>query len=236
MKQIFLKPIIAMGSAARSLFKSRQAMALMFAAFTGMLLAGWLFVSTREATIPQLVLTMTVVVIAPALFFVLQAASVTYTTGPLTRELVRNCLRLIVVTVPVIGIAALGAYGLSKVNSWTTVVTASRYLLIGVVAPLLAIQLWVAVSGDGLRSLLRKLRRVAAQAFTPQALIVYVCGFMIFAVIPYVLITLKISSERAWLEFSFLMLRLSTSALLILLGWVTTVGAISILSRDANEK
>jgi hypothetical protein len=225
-----------MGSAARSLFKSRQAMALMFAAFAGMLLAGWLFVSTREATIPQLILTMVVVVIAPGLFFLLQAASVSYTSAPLSRELVRNCFRLIVVTVPVIGLTVLGVYGLSKLNSLVTIVTASHYLLVGVVAPLLAIQLWVAVSADGLRSLLTRLRRVAAQAFAPQALIVYVCGFMIFAVIPYVLITRKISTDTAWLEFSFLMLRLSASALLILLGWVTTVGAISILSRDANEK
>jgi len=65
---------------------------------------------------------------------------------------------------------------------------------------------------------------------------VYACGFLIFAVAPYFLITKTISSERAWLEFSFLMLRLSASALLVLLGWVTTVGALSILSHNRNEE
>ena len=132
---------------------------------------------------------------------------------------------------PVIGITALGVYGLSKVDSLVTLVTALRYLLIGVFAPLLAIQLWVAASSSG--RLLSNLRKVAVKAFAPQSVVVYVCGFLIFAVVPYVLITEKIATERAWLEFSLLMARLSASALLILLGWVTTVGAISILSRGS---
>jgi len=108
-------------------------------------------------------------------------------------------------------------------------VTALRYLLIGVIAPLLAIQLWVAASSSA--RIFSNLRKVAMKAFAPQYVVVYVCGFLIFAVAPYMLITGKIATERAWLEFSLLTLRLSTSALLVLLGWVTTVGAISILSR-----
>ena len=222
-----------MFSAARLLFKSRRAIAVMFAAYAGLLTSIYLFVSTREATIPQLILTMAVVVVAPALFFLLQAASASYTNESVSRSLVRNCLRLIVVSVPVIGITVLGVYGLNKVQSYPTLITALRYLLIGVFAPLLAIQLWVAASGNGLRSLLKNLRKIVAKAFAPQSVLVYVCGFLIFAAVPYVLINEKISTEKAWLEFSLLMLRLSVSALLILLGWVSTVGAISILSRGS---
>ena len=231
MKQMFSQPIVAIISAARLLLKNRRAMGLMFVAYAGLLIAMYLFVSTREATVPQLILTMAVVVAAPVLFFVLQTVSVSYTDGPLSKTLIKNCLRLIVVSLPVIGITVLGVYGLSKVDSYPTLATAVRYLLIGVFAPLLAIQLWVAASSS--------LRKVVVRAFAPQSLIVYMCGFLIFAVVPYVLITRKISTDRAWLEFSFLMVRLSASALLILLGWVTTVGALSILSRgsysSANE-
>jgi hypothetical protein len=229
MKQMFLQTISAIATSVRLLLKSRRTMGLMFAAYAGLLTAGYLFVSTREATVAQLVLTMTLAIVVPALFFLLQAASVSYTDGALSRSLFKNCLRLTIVSVPVIGITVLAVYGLSKVHSLVTLTTAARYLLIGVFAPLLAIQLWVAFSGNR-----PSLRKVVAKAFAPQSLVVYVCGFLIFAVAPYVLITLKISTERAWLEFSFLMLRLSASALLILLGWVTTVGAISILSRS-NE-
>jgi hypothetical protein len=230
---MFSQPIKAMFSAVRLLFQRPRALLLMLAAYAGLLTAIYLFVSTREATIGQLILTMAVALIAPALFFVLQAASVSYTSGPLSKSLIRNCLRLIVVSVPVIAIMLLGVYGLGKVDSYVTLVTALRYLLIAVVAPLLAIQLWIVASGSGLRVLLSNVRRVAAKAFGPQSLFVYLCGFVIFAVVPYILLMRMIQTERAWLEFSLLILRLTVSALLILLGWVTTVGAISILNEDS---
>ena len=234
MKEILLQPIIAMISAARLLFKNRHAMALMLIAYAGLLAAVYLFVSTREATIAQLLLTVVVCVVAPALFFVLQAASVSYTGGPLSTALAKNCLRLIAVTVPLTAITVLAVYGLSKIDSHATLATASRFLLIAVFGPLLAIQLWVAVSDDGLRRLLRNLRRVAARTFAPQSVFLYTCGFLIFAVAPYFLITKTIHVEREWLEFSLLMLRLSTSALLVFVGWITTVGALSILNRNSH--
>lgn len=230
---MFSQPIKAIFSAVRLLFQRPRALLLMLAAYAGLLTAIYLFVSTREATIAQLILTIVVALIAPALFFVLQAASVSYTSGPLSKSLIRNCLRLIVVSVPVIGMTLLGVYALAKVDSHPTLVTALRYLLIAVVAPLLAIQLWIVASGSGLRGLLSNLRRVAAKAFGPQSLFVYACGFVIFAIVPYVLLTQMIRTERAWLEFSFLLMRLVVSGLLILLGWVTTVGAISILNEDS---
>lgn len=233
MTKIYLQPVIAIFSAARLLFKSPRTIAVMFAAYAGLLTSIYLFVSTREATIPQLILTMAVVVVAPALFFLLQTASVSYTNEPVSTSLFRTCLRLIVVSVPVIGITALGVYGVSKVVWDLTLTTALRYLLIGVFAPLLAIQLWVAASDNSLGSLLRNLRKVAANAFAPQSVLVYVFGFLIFGAAPYFLINEKIATEKAWLEFSLLMVRLSASALLILLGWVSTVGAISILNRGS---
>lgn len=235
MKQMFSQPINAIFSAARLLFQRPRALLVMLAAYAGLLAAIYLFVSTREATIEQLILTMAVALIAPALFFVLQAASVSYTTGPLSKSLIRDCLRLIVVSVPVIGITLLGVYGLGKIDSYVTITTALRYLLIAVVAPLLAIQLWIVASGSsGLRGLVGNLRKVAAKAFAPQPLFVYLCGFVIFAVVPYLLLTQMIRTERVWLEFSFLLLKLVVSGLLILLGWVTTVGAISIVSHGSN--
>jgi hypothetical protein len=215
---MFTESIISIVSAARALFKNRRALAIMLLSYAGLLAALYLLVSTREATIGQIVLTMTLVVVAPALFFVLQALSVSYATRPLTRRLIG---KLIVVSVPLIGVTLLAVYGLGKVNSHATVVTTLRYLLIAVVAPLLAIQLWIGTS-------LRK-------AFAPQSVFVYALGFLIFAVAPYFLIIKTIQTERAWLELSILVLRLSIAAVLILLGWVTTVGGLSVLNHR-NEQ
>jgi hypothetical protein len=217
---MFTESISAIVTAARALFKSGRALAIMLTAYAGLIAALYLFVSTREATIVQLLLTMTLVVIAPALFFLLQALSVSYTNGPPSRGLISKCFKVIVVSVPVIGVTLLGLYGLGKMQSYPTIITTLRYLLIAVVAPLLAIQLWIGTS-------LRK-------AFAPQSVFVYALGFLIFAVAPYFLIIKTIPTERAWLELSLLLLRLSTAAVLILLGWVTTVGAISVL-HHRNE-
>jgi hypothetical protein len=213
--------IFAIVTTARALFKSRRALVLMSCSYAGLLVALYLLVSTREATMSQLILTMTLVVVAPALFFLLQALSVSYATGPPARGLIGKCFKLIVISVPLVGVTLLALYGLGKVQSYATITTTLRYLLIGVAAPLLAIQLWIGTS-------LRK-------AFAPQSVFVYALGFLIFAVAPYFLIIKTIQTERAWLELSLLLLRLSTAAVLVLLGWVTTVGAIAVLNHR-NEQ
>lgn len=233
---MYTKCFSAMFSAVRLLFKSRRVLLMLLLAWAGMLSAVYLFASTREATIFQLLLTLVVVIAAPALFFVLQAVSVTYAGGPVSGNRVRktaiDCLKLIVVSLPVLVVALLALYGLNKIQTYVTLATMLRYLLIGVVAPMLAIQLWIATTSSGLRDLMKDLRRVVSQTFAPQSMFVYGCGFLVFAVVPYVLLQIGTDSERPWLEISVLVVRLVASAVLILLGWVTTVGAISILSRN----
>lgn len=234
---MFLQSIKAISLAARLLFKSRCMLALLLAVYAALLTAVYLIVSTREATIFQLVLTLILVFVAPALFFLLQAVSISYANGPtpsgVLRKAASDSLKLIVVSIPVFALAFLALYLLNKIQAPATTATTLRYLLVGIVAPLLAIQLWVATSTGGLRSVWRSLKKVLTTTLAPQSVFVYACGFLIFAVAPYFLMIKTIPIERAWLEFSLLVLRLTISALLILLGWVTTVGALSILSRGS---
>jgi len=224
---MYKESVKAMFSAVRLLFKSPRMLVLMVAVFGGLVVAGYVFVSTREATIVQLMVTVAVVVAAPALFFVLQAAGVSYTSGPApVRKLGIDTLKLAVVSLPLMALTVLGVYGLNKVRSHVTTATTLRYLLVGVIAPLLAIQVWIAVSNGGFRALVKALRSV----FTPHSVLVYACGFLIFAVAPYFLLNKTVRIERDWLEFSVLVLRLAASATLILLGWITTIGALAILN------
>ena len=232
---MYRKSFGAMFSAVRLLFKSWRVLLMLVLAWAGLLTAVYLFASTREATIFQLLLTLVVVIAAPALFFVLQFMSVTYASGAVSggriRKTASDCLKLIVVSLPVVVVTVLAIYGLSKVQTYVTLATTLRYLLIGVIAPMLAIQLWIAATSGGLRDLIRGLRGVLSRTFAPQSVFVYACGFLIFAVAPYMLLQAGTSTERPWLELSVLVVRLAVSAILILLGWVTTVGAMSILNR-----
>ena len=234
---MYSKSFRAMFSAVRLLVKGPRVLLTLVLAWGGLLAAVYLFASTREATISQLLLTLVLGIAAPALFFVLQAVSVTYADDSVVRikQIAIDCLKLIVVSVPVIAVTLLAIYGLNKVQSHVTLATTVRYLLIAVVAPMLAIQLWIAASNNGTRSLVKGLRRVLGQTFAPQSMFVYGCGFVIFAVIPFLVLQIGISSERPWLELSFLVVRIVVSALLILLGWATTVGAISILNRQTKD-
>ena len=227
---MYLKSLTTIFSAARSLFTNRRALLLIASTYVALLVAMYLFVSTREATIAQLILTFGVIVAAPALFFFLQTLSISYTNGPTARRLVTGTLKVIVVTLPLIALTFVAVYALSKFQSHPTIVATVRYLLLAVVAPLLAIHFSVA-SSAGLRALLKRLPQVITKTFAPQSLFIYALGFSFFAVVPYLLLSQNISIARPWLEFSELILRLGVSALLILLGWVTTVGAISLLDQ-----
>ena len=220
---MYVKSLQALFSATRLLFTNRRALALLLITYSGLLIALYLFVSIREATISQLLLTFFSVAVAPALFFLLQSISVTYVSGSL-RKVAIVSLKLFVVSLPVVALTAFAAY---RVN-----ITTLRYLLVAVVAPLFAIQLWIATSNNGLRSVVKRLGHVLSKTFAPGSVVVYACGFLIFAVAPYLLLRKSISTERVWLEISLLTVRLAASATLMLVGWVTTVGAISILSRD----
>lgn len=238
---MYHKSASAVLSAVRMLFRSWFTLPLMIAVYGALLLAVYLFVSTREATVAQVILTFSVMLAAPLLFFVLQSASVNYTTGSagLVNKTLRDTAKLIAVTVPVIALLLLAVYLVGKLqpsspNALTTL-TVIRYLLIGVVAPLITIQLWIATSTRGLRALIRNLRQTIGRAFAPQTLFIFAFGFLIFAVAPYFLLVQTIEIERAWLEALLLIARVVVSALLVLLGWVITVGALSILNAPVSE-
>src|SRR6185369_13289825 len=143
---MYSSSITAIISAIRALFSNRRSLLLMLVVYTGLLAAIYLFVSTREATVSQLLLTLVTVIVAPALFFVLQAAIVT--NGP---GLVKTSFKLFVVTAPVLAATVVAMYGLNKVQTHPTIVTTVRYILLAVIVPLLMIQLWIAVSNSGMR-------------------------------------------------------------------------------------
>src|ERR1044072_4879865 len=116
----------AIASDARSLFGNRRSLLLMLVVYAGLLAAIYLFVSTREATVSQLLLTFVTVIVAPALFFFLQAATVSYINGPTSRGLIKNSLKLIAVSVPVIALTFVAVRSLNKIQTHPTIVTTVR--------------------------------------------------------------------------------------------------------------
>lgn len=180
--------------------------------------------------------------------------------GSLLKGAAANLWKLIVISVPLIALAILIAYLLNKAQNhfgagaesagdvldplprsrtrssasppvnWRVAIFSSlRYLSFGLLLPLATIHLWLATVRDGLWPV-RRFGTTLARAFAPQSVLIYILGFIVFAVLPYFLLFKTTPSSRAWLEISFLVARLVAVFVLTLFGWVMTVWALSLSS------
>lgn len=121
----------------------------------------------------------------------------------------------------------------AQLFSWKEVVlTTLRFLIFWLVLPLLMIHLWISAARRGLRGALRNAGRVVAGALAPGAVLVYAIGLLLFAVIPYFLITTTYTRGGAWTQIVLLGTRLLFASLFMLFGWLVTLGALSIISPE----
>ncbi|HWN09217.1 MAG TPA: hypothetical protein VNO50_08125 [Pyrinomonadaceae bacterium] len=130
---------------------------------------------------------------------------------------------------PMAGRRARGAAS-TPINWKVAIFSSLRYLSFGLFLPLMIIHLWLAAVRDGLWPAVRKIGSNLARAFAPSSVLIYILGFLVFAVLPYFLLFKTTPSSKAWLEISFLVARLATVFLLTLFGWVMTVWALSLSS------
>lgn len=256
-------------TAARNIGRNWQPMLLIAIVYACLLVVLYFFVSVREASLAQVVLTFALAIAAPLLFFILQAmiagaaASETdeLSSGTLFRKALTSFWKLLLITLPLIALAILIVYLLGKAQArfgapldnpaidlprraanvreaarpvdWRAATLSTiRYLTFGLVLPLAAIQLWLATAQEGLGPAIKKLKTLLARAFAPQSVLIYVIGFVIFAVIPYFLLFKTIPTKHAWLDISLFVARLAVIFALTLFGWVMTVKAISTLSTS----
>jgi hypothetical protein len=229
------KSASALHTAIRQLFRNKKALLIMTAIY-GLLLASiYAFVSTKEATRTQVVITFALMVLAPLFFFVLQAGSTSYANDEPSTILswVRNSWKLLVISLPVIAVGILFAYILNKVQSRlnvsnaAVVFTSIRYLLLGVILPLVLIHLWIPTNRDGLRHTIRKGLEHMLAAFSPRSVLIYMAGFVVFALLPYVLLFKTPAIGGVWAQIGIFAARLLGAFSLMLLGWIVTVGALS---------
>ena len=102
-----------------------------------------------------------------------------------------------------------------------------RLLLLGLVLPLLAAHLWLAAARDGFGAALRGFHRIVARAFSPRSVFIYAVGMILFALLPYFLITKGGALGTGWLEVALFSARVGLALLLTLFGWVVTMTALA---------
>jgi hypothetical protein len=129
-----------------------------------------------------------------------------------------------------------GARDNAKPIDWkAAMVSTVRYLTFGLILPIAAIHLWLAAASEGLGHALRRVGNLLAKAFAPSSVLIYILGFLVFAVAPYFLLFRSIPSKHAWLELILLGARLGVIFALTLFGWVITVKALALL-REGSQR
>jgi hypothetical protein len=182
----------------------------------------------------------------------------------LLRDALRNSWKVIAISVPLIALTVLVTYLLGKLQSymgtghelsdvaaqyrltassdgrpalrWSQViVSAVRYLSFGLVLPLVAIHLWVASVGSNFLATIRATKDLIVRAFAPTSVLIYTVGFVVFGVIPYLLLFKSTPASRAWMEITFLVARLLLVFFLTLFGWVVTMSALAISASERRS-
>ncbi len=115
---------------------------------------------------------------------------------------------------------------------------ALRALLFGVMLPLLLIHLWLGVAGQNLVVFLReffsrKAGRILAAALSPKSVLTYAAGLVLFALIPYALLFVRVKIPGNKSEFAVFTARLLLVFFFILLGWLITLTTFSRNSQAA---
>ncbi len=163
----------------KHLLTTPRALALLAALYAVLLATLYGFISIREATVSQVAITYIFFVLIPIEFFVLQAAILhcAHTQKFHWPQIVRDAIKLAVITIPIVLLGFLVAYLLNKWQAhypaplpplslpgtrtpppaqplhWPTVLFATvRLLLLAVALPLAAIHLWIEVAAQDARS------------------------------------------------------------------------------------
>lgn len=228
-----------------------------------LLVASYFFISVREATIWQVFITYALMILIPLGFFTLQSSIINRVLDQRFRwrVILIDALKFLAVTIPVLLLVWLLYYLLNKVAvrypapfvevtaptskaappvtpplHWPSLIFATlRFVLWGLVFPLAAIHLWIAVAGgelrglfsDGAKSFFKRIATALARAFSSNSVAIYGLSLIIFFVLPYVALipTFTVGGQKT--EFAVFGLRLLLAFLFSLVGWVSMLTALT---------
>lgn len=105
--------------------------------------------------------------------------------------------------------------------------SALRLFVLGLFLPLAAMHLWLAAARDGLGSTFARFHLHIARAFSARSVLTYGVGMIVFALIPYFLITKRTPFTSNTLELLVFGARIVLAFSLMLFGWVMTMTALA---------
>jgi len=119
---------------------------------------------------------------------------------------------------------------------WPTVLFATaRLLILGIVLPLAAIHLWIEVAArevrssfaGGAKTVLQRIGNALARAFQFDSVLTYAIGLIIFVLVPYAILFLRIPVKGTKTDFAVFILQLLLAFVFTLIGWVVTLSTLA---------
>jgi len=246
----------------RTLATSPRTLAILAALYALLLATLYGFISTREATLWQVTITFVFFVLIPLEFFILQTAILQHARVQKFHwaQILRDAIKLAVVTIPIILLGFAISYLLNKWQvrhlapepaltlpsakappaapplHWPTVLFATaRLLILVIVLPLAAIQLWIEVTArdvrssfaGGVKTVLQRVGNALARAFQFDSVLTYALGLIIFVLVPYAILFLRIPVKGTKTDFAVFILQLLLAFLFTLFGWVVTLATLA---------
>jgi hypothetical protein len=251
---------------AKNLITNLRALLMFAALYVLLLVTFYIFVSTREATMWQVLVTYVLLIVIPAEFFVLQAAIIDAARALQFswKRILPHAFKIFLVTIPVLIVGWGLWYLVNKLaGRWpapplsplaldpksakaapvhwpTLLISTLRFILFGVALPLAAIHLWIEVTARDLRAIFaggaktffKRIGNVMARALSSDSVFTYGLGLIAFALIPYLLLILKINIKGTKTAFAAFILQVVLALLFALVGWIATIAT---LVRNAEQ-
>ena len=182
---------------------------------------GW--AQLMRDTIKVAVVTIPMVLLGYALFYILNKWQVRYPAPP-------------VAALPI----APGPPKPTPLHLPTVLFATLRCLLLGLALPLATIHLWIEVTardvraslGGGANTVLKRLGNVFARALAFDSVLIYALGLIVFVLVPYAILFVPIKVTGTKTDFAIFIARLLLVYIFTLLGWIVTVSG---LARTAAE-
>jgi hypothetical protein len=242
--ELMIKDVIeSILTAARKIVSNWGALLISFLLYAALLSVLYLSITTREATLLQLLLTFSLPLLALILFFTLQVLGLSYIrigVGPvyLLKRAVKDCWKLLLVSLPLILLAWLVIYISGEVEGkllyqtssgrWKlTAITWARIFLLYFVIPLIAIQVWISTVQEGMGAAIYSIGRSVVRAFSPRSMLIYLVVVALFGTIAYFLFFTKTRIESDWGELWLFGIRLAIAMISLFLGWLLTLGSLA---------
>lgn len=241
-----IKDVFAsIGAAARKLFTNFGAVLIAFLFYAALWLAGYFFVTTREATRLQVVLSLVILpLFALIVFFALQAIGLSYVrigvgAGYLLKRALQDFWKLLVVSLPLILLAwvlwKLFGYLDHKFvtnakpprHGLEMALMVSRWLLFYLALPLWAIHLWLIAIREGLAPAFKGIGRSLLAAFSPRSVLIYVVVVAVSGALAYFIAFTETHVQSEWGELWLVGIRFGLALLLPFVGWMLALGAMA---------